>query len=233
MKVISFCLFGKNKKYTQGLLDNINIIKEKLPDYHVFVIIGSTVHNIIDICQDCLDQLLRNPIVTVIKKSYTGHALMIERLLLIDEENIEILFSRDADSRITERDLWCIRQFEDWKTHKKLVHIIRDHKNHDQYIMGGMCGFCKMNGKFPINMTQLYNNFKKDFRGDLNQYGIDQYFLQSIYKINLPKLVHSSNIVYTNEKPIEIPIDRVDKYDFIGNSIDFDCSGNSFYLYEV
>jgi hypothetical protein len=233
MKVISFCLFGKNKKYTQGLLENIDIIKEKLPGYHIFVIIGSTINDEIDIDKDCLDKLLTNSIVTVIKKDYTGYSLMIERVLLINEKNIDIVFSRDADSRISERDIWCIRQFEDWKTHKKMVHIVRDHKNHDQYIMGGMCGFCKINGKFPINLTELYKQFKQNFTGELNQYGIDQYFLQSVYKMNLPKLIHSSNIVYGNEKVIQIPIERVDKYDFIGNAIDFDYNGNPFYLYEI
>jgi hypothetical protein len=232
MKVISFCLFGNKKKYTQGLLENIEIIKDKLPEYHVYVIIGTTKNNENDIDQYCLDKLLTYSMVTVIKKDYTGYALMIERILLIDDKNIEIVFSRDADSRITERDMWCIKQFEDYKTHKKMIHIIRDHKNHDQYIMGGMCGFCKVNGKFPINLTELYKKFTQEFNGNVNQYGIDQYFLQSIYKMNLPKLIHSSNVIYGNEKIIEIPLKRVDMYDFIGNAIDFDCNGNLFYLYK-
>lgn len=225
MKVVSFCIFGNEKKYRQGLLENLNIISTYLTDYHIFIVAGN------DVDQEYL-QKLNHPFVTVIQKDYTGHELTLERFFIIDNKDVDIVFSRDSDSRITQRELWCIKQFEN---DKKFIHIIRDHKNHDQYIMAGMCGFNKINGRFPLCMIEMYKKFKQSFQKleDLNKYGIDQLFLQNIYKTNLSKLVHSSNVVYGTEKTLRIPIERSDKYDFIGNAIDFDDNNHAFYLYEI
>ena len=41
MKVLSFCVYGKNKIYYHGLLENIRLIKEHFPDFLIFIYVGS------------------------------------------------------------------------------------------------------------------------------------------------------------------------------------------------
>jgi hypothetical protein len=231
MKIISFCIFGDTKKYRKGLLSNIDIIKEKLPEYGIRIIVGN------DVDEEYI-KLLENyksphKIITIIKKDFTGHKLMIERFFGIDDIDTELIFSRDADSRITERDLWCMKDFENNK--ESFIHIIRDHKNHDQYIMGGMCGFKKVNGRFPLKIQDLSMRFKESFNDSqlYNQYGIDQLFLHLVYKMNLPRLIHSNYAIYSNEKRSLIPFDHKDSYDFIGNIVEFDENDEEVYLCKV
>ena len=67
---------------------------------------------------------------------------MFERFRAIEEA--DLVFFRDADSRMRERDRWCMAEFE--KSDKSL-HIIRDHFWHKSRIMGGAWGAKK--GAFP------------------------------------------------------------------------------------
>jgi hypothetical protein len=227
MKLISFCIFGNAKKYRKGLLANIEIINKNLPSYCIRIIVGN------DVEEEYIKTLTQlHHKITIDKKDFTGHELTIERFMCIDDSEVDILFSRDADSRITERDLWCMKEFENNKN--SFIHIIRDHKNHDQYIMGGMCGFKKMNGRFPLKMRDLMIGFKNSFDNLelFNLYGIDQLFLQLVYKMNLPKLIHSNYLIYMNEKRTLISFEHKNKYDFIGNAIDFDEHDEEIYLYE-
>lgn len=226
MKVISFCIFGNKQKYRRGLLENISIIKRDLSDYNIFLTVGN------DIETEFIN-LINKDNINLIYSDKTGYQIMNDRLLIFDKDEIQILFSRDVDSRITKRDIWCIREFE--HSNKNYIHIIRDHKDHDQYIMGGMCGFKKINKRFPMKLQLVFDNFVKTLndKDDLHKYGIDQLFLQIIYKTNLQKLVHSKHVVYGFEKVIEIPMNHIDQFDFIGNVIDFDNDDKPFYLYTI
>ena len=231
MKHISFCIFGNIKKYTKGLLLNIDIIKKKLPEYGIRIIAGNDVdEEYIKLLENCKSS---HTSIDIIKKDFTGHMLMVERFFGIDDIDTELIFSRDADSRITERDLWCMKEFE--KDIQSFIHIIRDHKNHDQYIMGGMCGFKKVNGRFPLKIQDLSIRFKESFNDYqlYNQYGIDQLFLQLVYKMHLSKLIHSNYVIYSREKRSLIPFDHKDPYDFIGNIVDFDENDEEVYLCKV
>ena len=44
MQVISFCLYGPyNKKYYQGLLENLEIINRDLPNFCIFISFGNDI----------------------------------------------------------------------------------------------------------------------------------------------------------------------------------------------
>ena len=59
---------------------------------------------------------------------------------MFEEDNL-IVLSRDTDSRLNMREKKCVDEWLANKNgHKQDLLILRDHKNHNQLIMGGMFG---------------------------------------------------------------------------------------------
>lgn len=141
---------------------------------------------------------------------------MVYRFFQLDK--CRIGFSRDADSRINQRDRWCIDQFIN---SDKNFHIIRDHDCHQQRIMGGMFGI-KNNKSF--NYEQLYKEYIDNNHSVDNQaYCHDQQFLENkIYPlIKNDVLIHTNIVLYEGETNqfIECPHNNTN---FVGNVILFD-----------
>jgi hypothetical protein len=84
----------------------------------VFVWLGA------DVPAHFIQKLLQFPPVVLRHTAKTGPVLMMYRFLSLDEDGVELMMVRDADSRIHTRDRWTIREFE--KSHHK-AHVIRDH----------------------------------------------------------------------------------------------------------
>ncbi len=108
--VISFCIYGdkseKKQKYRRGLLENLDIINKRLPEFNIFIAAGS------DVEDDYLEQIKSEYKNIIFKKvDYSGHQVTLQRFLFFDNSDVEVLFSRDADSRIDDRDIWCMQEF--------------------------------------------------------------------------------------------------------------------------
>ena len=189
MKVFSFCLYGTDRNYYEGLLENIQIVKQHYPDYEIFVYKG--------ICSD--DWKLEG--VNVIYTTRAGAINMLYRYLPLTFA--ETGFVRDADSRITERDRWCIDSF--LKSNYS-YHIIRDHVWHKSKIMGGLFGW-----KVPFDM-------KLDLSPE-GGYGYDEAVIANDLYPNIVNdtLVHTNIFAFHKEHAQRIEIERKDNYDFIGN----------------
>jgi hypothetical protein len=41
MNIFSFCIYGEDMKYYFGLEENISIINDYYPDYHIYIYCGS------------------------------------------------------------------------------------------------------------------------------------------------------------------------------------------------
>ena len=192
MKVFSFCLYGSESNYYTGLLENIAIVREMFPDFEIYVYKG--------ICDP--SWTLPHEL-TVIETGKEGGINMFYRLLPLTFA--EIGFTRDADSRITERDQWCIREFLE---SDKSYHVIRDHYYHRSKIMGGLFGWKK-----PLSISISTD------RGFT--YGDDEAFLASdVYpKIRGELLVHTNCRAYAGEATHRILYQPKDSTDFIGNVI--------------
>lgn len=155
-KIISFSLWGTNEFYTHGAIENILDAKEYFPDFT---------------CRFYVDPLVPKYIKDYIKE----HAEYIEiskemdhlgknclRFLPFFDDDVDIFLSRDADSRLTERE----------------AKIINKWINEDQtgflslYEAGGRGDGCLIDaGMFACN-----NNF---FRNELNSiYKISQNFFK-------------------------------------------------------
>lgn len=193
MKVFSFCIYGTEQNYYVGLLENIQIIREYFPDFEIYIYKGLCDPTwVFEGCK-------------IIETHRAGLVNTLYRFLPLTE--VDIGFIRDADSRITARDRWCIQKFLD---SNKNYHIIRDHFWHKSLIMGGMFGWKK-----------IYNQKIEIPESDELVYGFEEIYLSKhIYPvIKSDALIHTNNYALHGEyvKLIEIP--QTDKYDFIGNVI--------------
>jgi len=183
MKVVSFCIYGSNEKYCRGLLENINIIKNKLPNFNIFIYVGN------DVPDNYIKLYSNYDKVKLIYTNRIGHDNMINRFFAIDEDNVELMIVRDADSRIHNRDLWCIYHFINSPF---AAHTIRDHPDHQAKIMGGLWGLKK--GLLNDKISYIYS-FYNNNGSVINQMQHDQYFLKDI----IYGLVKKYLIIYTND----------------------------------
>lgn len=213
MKVVSFCIYGSNDKYCRGLLENIDIIKNKLSDFHIFIYVGDNVP------EQWITRYNEYDKVKLIHTNRIGHDNMINRFFAIDEENVDVMIVRDADSRIHDRDLWCVHHF----IHSNfLAHTIRDHPYHVTQIMGGLWGLKKGLLNKPLKDLYLLYNSKNSV---VNQIQHDQSFLRdliyNLIKNNLIVYVSSNNLVFDGGvKHLFIPF-PIKNGDFCGQVIEY------------
>ena len=62
---------------------------------------------------------------------------MMWRFEPIDDPEVEIIMSRDTDTRFTQREKLAVNE---WLSTNKTFHIMRDHPHHNFCILGGMFG---------------------------------------------------------------------------------------------
>lgn len=189
MKVFSFCLYGTSPHYYRGLIENIKIIQEFFPDFSIYVYLG-----------ECDPTWVLPDGVTVIHTEKSGaiNAWFRYKPLAF----AEIGFVRDADSRITERDRWCIAKFleSDYS-----YHSIRDHHWHRSPIMAGLFGWKK---PYPVLIDENVNA----------SYGYDEQELGKLYPhIRDSMMVHTNIYGLIGEHTYRIEIPHKDDYDFVGN----------------
>jgi hypothetical protein len=166
--VFSFSLYGDSPKYTHGTLANAEIIGKRFPDALMFIYTADSVPT------DIQDKLRSLPHVRIIPvPSREGSLGMFDRFLAIDSSDCDVMFVRDADSRVHDRDAACIEDFLADKT--KLMQIVRDHKYHQNRISGGIFGLRKSALIKPMTTFIAESKFYKP------AYGSDLHFLESTF----------------------------------------------------
>jgi len=187
-KYVSFAIYGKIQKYLNILEYNIRILTK----YNYKVVLYCDIENI---------DFLKSYFPTILIMNGNKYGLsnkMLWRLNPLFDNFAYALFPRDADSKITDREIFLM---QDFILSNKNFHIIRDHELHFMPIMGGLFGLKK----------QIYYIFKqerifKKLKKVKNLYNYDQLFLSDyIYPIVLESsLIHTSSYSYKNEPHIEI-----------------------------
>ena len=219
VQVFSFCIYGNTKKYCQGLIHNLESINEKFPSFEIWIYYST------DVPSHYLRtyQLYKN--VKLINAKTTHARMRIYRYFPIDDPKVDILFSRDADSRVNGRDEYVIRAFI--KSPQKF-HIVRDHPRHFIEIMAGMAGIKK--GCISVNIQKIYSIWISTRYRIIDDYQTDQTFLsQILYPLIVNKaLIHSSNNCFPNEYQTSIDYPSTST-NFIGNIIRFDKEGKEEY----
>lgn len=168
-KIISFSLFNDNKKYLEGILCNIEISKIIYPEWICRVYYDNTVP------EEYIEKLKKYEKIEMIDMSDSGiYNKMSWRFLAIDDSDVEILLSRDADSRISYREKTCVDIF---LNSNFILHDLRDHSYH-YHFMGGMFGIKKHNFFIFKDEILKYNAEHK--------YGEDEKFLKFLFEKFIP-----------------------------------------------
>jgi len=178
VNVISFAVWGDSPVYNYGLLENCCIIRERLPNFKVFVFHNDSLpHEIIEALKSLgMIRLKKKSNVSDVKNTMW-------RFIPAFNKRINICLVRDADSRIGENELYAIAQ---WLETDKDFHIIRDHVMHRRRIMAGMWG-CR---------NQILVPYKKHFKKFINEYQDNNWIIDEIFleKIIYPKIVSKAHI---------------------------------------
>jgi hypothetical protein len=184
-KIITFSLFGDNYKYLGGILCNVELAKIIYPDWVCRIYHDDTVPSSIltEIDSNHNTELVRMEITTRCKS-------LMWRYLAIDDDDVEIMISRDADSRLSYREKKCVDIFME---SDKILHSIRDNINHPN-IMAGMWGIKKNK---QINLAEKLKDY------DIQSDDCDQKFLReevaSIFSNQY--MIHCS--AYLNNFPVK------------------------------
>lgn len=190
--LFAFALYGSDPKYTHGMIQNCEMINVSFPGSKVGIALGN------DVPEDIVKELEAHHAVLT-RLDFAGAAAMAERMFLWEENpafaGCEVMFVRDADSRVHSRDQRCIHAF---LKSEHLAHTIRDHIYHQQLIMGGLMGLKRaalvdlVGGK----LRPRYRAFLEVGNGGgpcSSEYGTDERFLSSVLYplVQEALLVHS------------------------------------------
>tara|TARA_B100001996_G_scaffold187858_1_gene143754 strand:- start:920 stop:1666 length:747 start_codon:yes stop_codon:yes gene_type:complete len=225
MKYISYSVWGGNRVYTYGIIENVLDAKKYYEGWVVRVHYNDTVP------ANVIDWLKKQDNVEVIHhpgtKTKASNTLWRFDDLFIEDATV---ISRDADSRFTDREVELVNE---WLQSTKDFHIIRDHKHHMVPILAGTFG-CRNNclkyiglggelsniNSIPmryVNGLELLNHFKNGIPTSRDKYLVDQIFLaQYVYNYIISNtMIHCSHNAY---EPTAKRIDPVD-VGFVGEVI--------------
>lgn len=216
-KVITYCLWGNNRKYTIGAIKNAVQAQKYYPDFECWFYVHepSVPSYIIKTLQNMSNcrVILRGG---EIKPNY----FMSWRFEPQDDPSVELFVSRDTDSRLLKREVLAVGE---WVNSDKLLHIMRDSPCHYPTVLGGMFGLRKIPG---FNMIQSINEyFSKHPTND------DQMFLK---KVVYPLVKHSAMIhdeikKYEGKKCRNFPVKWDRDFHFIGEYRFEDDSQDPYY----
>ena len=211
-KIISFSLWGNNPKYTIGALKNANLALTIYPGWICRYYVGKSVPD------DIINQLESLNNVEIIKMDEEGNwNSMFWRFYAIDDDDVEIMISRDADSRLSLREKLCVDEF---MKSDKLFHSIIDHPFHGG-IMGGMWGAKK---GLITNIKSLINSWEKT-----NEWQTDQSFLNTIIR----PIIQNSYLLHDSINLKNIPSKR-ENYEYIGENLEYnDNIKNIFVILDI
>lgn len=129
--VIAYSLWGEEKIYWSGALENIKINKILFPTWINRFYVD-------DSCNvELINSIKGENVEIVLIKSKESFSGMFWRFYAASDPEVDIFLSRDCDSRISNREFMAIKE---WIESDKDFHIMRDHPYHTVPILGGMWG---------------------------------------------------------------------------------------------
>jgi hypothetical protein len=211
VKVISFSLWGNQSQYTIGAIRNAELAKIVYPEFECWFYIHKE-----SVPINIVNELSKIANVKIIFKYGDINTLKPRtwRYEAIDEPSVEVMLSRDTDTRIWDREVIAVRE---WLNSDKIFHIMRDHPHHNFIVLAGMFGTKKINN---LNWKENLNNY---IIKDGHFY--DQDFLKEIVYplVKDSCLIHASFHKYEiNAKSFPIPFNQ--NYNFVGEYVYADDS---------
>jgi len=226
-KVISFSLWGDKPFYNVGALRNVELAKQHFEGWVCRFYIGTSTP------KDTIQKLESHDNVEVVAMNDDeGWNGMFWRFYAISDPDVDVMISRDVDSRLSNRDSCAVNE---WIESGKKLHIMRDHPMHGEPMMGGMWG-CRTKEITFDNIKETIHNWLKEERINLEGFhGVDQKFLRRFLYEPLYKeaFIHDSFPIYNSwsgrfevrlterkEQNTGFPTKRIDWNDFIGQVYD-------------
>lgn len=203
-KVISFSLWGHDKNYIIGAIRNAELRCKIYPDWvcRFYIDTNSIAKHTINALGelDC----------EIVPMSPGDFRSTLWRFLPASDPEVDIMISRDTDSRLTIREKITV---DEWLASGKNFHIIRDHPDHMYQILAGMWG-CRCG--VLRDMASLVNNYPKE-----NRRQVDQEFLANIIypRIINDCFIHDDFHMFPKEVVHPIRHKRID-YEHIGGYVD-------------
>src|SRR5690606_21797065 len=204
-KYLSFSLWGNQPRYTVGAIRNAELARDIYSGWHMLVYHDNTVP------AETLSHLQQMDI-QLIEMTVSPIYGLFWRFLAADIDDCSHAIFRDTDSRITLRERKAV---DEWIISGNTLHVMRDHPHHQTPfgaeglgILGGMWGI--RGGSYPMEST-----VRRFINGHGDQYGVDQNFLQEVYRtFGHSQTVHDD---FFERKPFPAPRTG---YQFIGERID-------------
>lgn len=133
-KIISFSLWGDKPIYTIGAISNAKLAQQIYPGWicRFYIHRSSIPENIITELEK------QSNVELVDMPEDIGWSAMLWRFYPATEPDVEVMLSRDCDSRLSEREKACV---DKWLSiGDRPVHTIRDTCVHQSQMMGGLWG---------------------------------------------------------------------------------------------
>lgn len=165
MKIISFSLWGDKPMYTVGALENIALANEIYPDWTCRFYVDKTVTE--EVKSNIKNEGGEIYFIDSDKGSFWG---MFWRFMANDDPNMEVMISRDCDSRLSYREKAAVNE---WLVSEKMFHTMHDHYAHRSVpILGGMWGVKRGLITNMVDKALLWGRYGNK--------GIDQDFLRDV-----------------------------------------------------
>jgi hypothetical protein len=203
--LVAFCLYGKDKKYQQGALENAKLIKKYLPGWTPIFFVSD------DLPQKLSDALQVTGATLLTAESNWPRHKMLWRLLALWVEPCTRVILRDTDSRITLREVAAV---EEWIASDYPIHIMRDHPCHGTPILGGMWGAKPLFVRRFLNQDILLHWSEKD--------GTDQDLLRKyVYpKVKSHAIIHDSYFFFEPFAKRRFSVPRESPGSFVAETFD-------------
>ena len=207
-KVISFSLWYDNPTYNIGAIRNAEDAKKFYPDFECWFYIHQDT-----VPQETIESLKSLTNVKIIFKSGDLDKIkpMMWRFEAIDDIDVEVMLSRDTDTRILIRETQAV---DVWLNSDKLFHIMRDHPHHNFCILGGMFGTRKI-PEIP-SWTEVMKTFNQIGCRDYDQIFLRD-FIYPIVKNN--SIVHATFNKHYCSNSQNFPIDYCTDFKFVGEYV--------------
>jgi len=221
--VLSYCLFGDNRRYFDALCKNIEFIDLNYSDTFIISIVVAE-----DVPISWIETLSKSSAMLTMAndKSLDNVPNILYRVFPILSGLGDTCFFRDADSYLTKCEMDSMLRFID---SNYMYHIVRDHPHHLAPIMGGLFGV-----KFA-----RYEVFQKVFLKNIKKYNIrnnekagarrDELFLADhVYPLVYKEAFIESNFtIFWNERSLISKCLIPKRQEFFMGQIDAEYDPNS------
>jgi protein O-GlcNAc transferase len=217
-KIISFSLWGDSPTYNIGAIKNAELATIFYPSFECWFYI-----HVDSVPQYTIDKLRSYKNCKIILKTGDLNNVkpMMWRFEAIDDPDVEIMMSRDTDTRFILREKLAV---DEWLQSGKVFHIMRDHPHHNFCILGGMFGTRKIPqiSCWKTEMNKIY------------QYGARNYD-QDFLKFCIYPIIQNNSVIHATFHKTEVhaknfPINYCSELKFVGEYVYHDETRSQYHI---